>query len=89
MRYYFPLFESSYFSYCIYFLFYRIVHCVGVVEAFLTLMWASRRGLTEEEIAILMSGMGYQRNDWSPIFLVMEDMLFRSGNFPSMNRFIH
>jgi hypothetical protein len=51
----------------------------GVVEAFLTLMWASRRGLTEEEIAVLMSGMEYQRNEWSPIFLVMEDMLFRSG----------
>eukprot|EP01125_Pyxidicula_operculata_P002218 TRINITY_DN12128_c0_g1_i1.p1 TRINITY_DN12128_c0_g1~~TRINITY_DN12128_c0_g1_i1.p1 ORF type:complete len:1329 (+),score=297.48 TRINITY_DN12128_c0_g1_i1:94-4080(+) len=48
----------------------------GVVESFLTLLWAARRGLTETEIEELMNGLNHPPETWMPIFLAMEGMLF-------------
>jgi hypothetical protein len=59
----------------------------GIVESFMNLLWASQRGLTERELKELMGRgrAGFREEDWAPLFLAMEDMLFKSGDSGLLN----
>ena len=52
-----------------------------LVRETLSLLWASRRGLSEHELLILLSlsGKSITQYDWSPLYLALKSHLFRHG----------
>eukprot|EP01125_Pyxidicula_operculata_P008164 TRINITY_DN275_c3_g1_i1.p1 TRINITY_DN275_c3_g1~~TRINITY_DN275_c3_g1_i1.p1 ORF type:complete len:1833 (-),score=537.60 TRINITY_DN275_c3_g1_i1:60-5486(-) len=52
----------------------------GIVEAVMTLIYGSRRGLfIDSELTPLLEAKGFELQDWSSLIVVMQDMLFSSG----------
>jgi len=52
----------------------------GIVDAVMSLIYASRRGLfLDTELAVLLEKRGFELSEWSSLIVVMEDLLFSSG----------
>eukprot|EP01114_Cavostelium_apophysatum_P020769 TRINITY_DN704_c1_g1_i1.p1 TRINITY_DN704_c1_g1~~TRINITY_DN704_c1_g1_i1.p1 ORF type:complete len:1493 (-),score=434.68 TRINITY_DN704_c1_g1_i1:288-4766(-) len=58
-----------------------------IIKNFMSLIWASRRGLNlENELAIILEeNFRIEHHEWSPVFVVLEELLFTSGGLISFS----